>query len=72
MAGHGPAVIIVDHNDQVSQMSLGAECRLAEMVSGTQAADAVSTVWSLVAAADGWCSTLHRWLGAAARPATWS
>lgn len=47
----GPAVIIVDANDEVTQISLGAEERLAEFRSAPHIIDPMGIVFTLVAAA---------------------
>jgi len=47
----GPAVIIVDADDTVQQMSAGAEDRLADLVGSAAMADPVSVVAALVGAA---------------------
>ena len=53
-ASTGPAVLIVGADDQVRQMSLGAEERLAELVSLRDGAAATGIIASLVAAARGY------------------
>jgi DNA-binding CsgD family transcriptional regulator len=50
-ASAGPAVIIVDANDEVTQISLGAEERLAEFRSAPHIIDPMGIVFTLVAAA---------------------
>lgn len=47
----GPAVVIVDADDRIVQLSLGAEERLASLGSGAADADPLSPVASLVGAA---------------------
>ena len=47
----GPAVVIVDADDQISQMSLGAEQRLADINFGSAGGDPLAPVASLVGAA---------------------
>lgn len=47
----GPAVIIVDAGGRILQMSMGAEDRLASLVTGDAAADPMSPVSALVGAA---------------------
>lgn len=47
----GPAVIIVGVDNRVSQISLGAEHRLEQMVSGTTQTGALSTIWALASRA---------------------
>ena len=47
----GPAVVIVGADGQILQMSMGAEERLASLVSGDAAADPMSPVSALVGAA---------------------
>ena len=52
IADHGgPAVIIVDADNQVNQISVGAELRLEQMVSGTTQTGALSTIWALASRA---------------------
>lgn len=48
---HGPAVIIVDANDQMSQISIGAEERLRQVVVSDHSAGPIGTVAALVASA---------------------
>ncbi|TQM61960.1 helix-turn-helix transcriptional regulator [Humibacillus xanthopallidus] len=50
-ASTGPAVIIVDATDEVTQISLGAEERLAELRSAPHVIDPMGIVFTLVAAA---------------------
>ncbi|HEY0889460.1 MAG TPA: LuxR C-terminal-related transcriptional regulator [Nocardioides sp.] len=50
-AALGPAVLVVDSDDEIVQMSMGAEERLAGLVSGSAAADPFSPVSALVGAA---------------------
>lgn len=47
----GPAVVIVGADNRVDQISLGAERRLEQMVSGATQAGALSTIWALAARA---------------------
>lgn len=47
----GPAVLIVGADDQILQMSLGAEQRLAEMIDGHASGDPLASVAALVGAA---------------------
>ncbi len=47
----GPAVVIVGADDQIVQLSLGAEERLASLTTGAASADPMSPVASLVGAA---------------------
>ncbi|MBW0269713.1 helix-turn-helix transcriptional regulator [Nocardia sp. MH4] len=47
----GPAVVIVDANDEVAQISLGAEERFAQLRSSVHSGDPLSLVISLVSAA---------------------
>lgn len=47
----GPAVLIVDSDDQVTQMSMGAEQRLADLIGGDAGCDPVAAVGALVGAA---------------------
>jgi DNA-binding CsgD family transcriptional regulator len=47
----GPAVVIVDRNDQISQISVGAEQLLAQLAGHPRAADPVGTLAALVARA---------------------
>ncbi|PWN04164.1 helix-turn-helix transcriptional regulator [Nocardioides silvaticus] len=47
----GPAVVVVDSNDEIASMSLGAEQRLAELVDGEAAGDPIATIGALVGAA---------------------
>jgi DNA-binding CsgD family transcriptional regulator len=52
MGDHGgPAVVIVDAENQVRQISMGAERRLEQMVSGTTQTGALSTIWAIAARA---------------------
>ena len=47
----GPAVVIVGADNTVDQISIGAEFRLEQMVSGTTQTGALSTIWALAARA---------------------
>ncbi len=47
----GPAVVIVGSDDEIVQMSLGAEQRLADLTSGAAGCDPISPVAALVGAA---------------------
>ena len=47
----GPAVIIVDAHDRMSQISIGAEERLRQVMSTDHAADPIGTIAALVASA---------------------
>lgn len=47
----GPAVIIVDANDEVSQISLGAEERLRQVITSDHSAGPIGTIAALVASA---------------------
>lgn len=47
----GPAVVIVDRNDEISQISVGAEERLAQLTTTVHSGDPLSLVMSLVGAA---------------------
>ena len=49
--GFGPAVIIVDAADQVSQISVGAEERLRQVITSDHSAGPVGTIAALVATA---------------------
>lgn len=52
-SGHvsGPAVIIVDAHDRLSQVSLGAEERLRQVITGEHNAGPLGTIAALVASA---------------------
>ena len=47
----GPAVVIVDAENRVRQISMGAELRLEQMVSGTTQTGALSTIWAIASRA---------------------
>ncbi|CAA9400438.1 helix-turn-helix transcriptional regulator [uncultured Nocardioides sp.] len=47
----GPAVLIVDADDEITQMSLGAEERVADLITGDAAGDPLTPVAALVGAA---------------------
>jgi DNA-binding CsgD family transcriptional regulator len=47
----GPAVLIVGSDNQIAQMSMGAEERIADLISGEAAGDPLAPVSSLVGAA---------------------
>jgi DNA-binding CsgD family transcriptional regulator len=50
-AASGPAVLIVGSDDQIVQMSMGAEARVADLISGEAAGDPLTPVAALVGAA---------------------
>ena len=47
----GPAVLIVGSDNQVAQMSMGAELRLGDLISGAAGGDPMAAVASLVGGA---------------------
>ncbi|WP_244931687.1 helix-turn-helix transcriptional regulator [Nocardioides sp. W7] len=47
----GPAVLIIGSDNQVAQMSLGAEARVADLMGGAAAGDPMAVIGSLVGAA---------------------
>lgn len=47
----GPAVLIIGGDDQVAQMSLGAEARVSDLIGGAAAGDPMAAVSALVGAA---------------------
>lgn len=51
ITANGPAVVIIDANDEVSQISLGAQQCLAQLGSVSNSTDPMGTVFALVVAA---------------------
>ncbi|EON30705.1 DNA-binding HTH domain-containing protein [Gordonia terrae C-6] len=50
-AGHGPAVLIIDRNNEIVQMSAGSQERIADLASGPNGAAVMNPIYGLIGAA---------------------